>query len=84
MSESVVEFIDRKNGPTAMAKVVTGHTAGAISVWRARNKLPRHAWPDILQAYADITLEDLFAMEGVAAPPARSRKAKQAPEGVPA
>ncbi len=66
MVRNAVDFIKAKGGPKAVSQA-TGHGAGAISVWASRNKLPRSAWPELLNAFPDITLDDLLAMEGDAA-----------------
>lgn len=56
------DFIDAKGGPAKIAEE-TGHGAGAIALWRHRNKIPRTAWPEIMEAYADVTLAELKEME---------------------
>ncbi len=71
MVRTVIEFIDAKGGPAAMSRA-TGHSAGAVSVWRHRNRVPRSAWPEIMAAYPEITLEKLKALEAKA--PERSTK----------
>jgi hypothetical protein len=60
---TVAEIIEAKGGPTAFAGKVR-RTAGAVRVWKHRNEFPRDAWPEILQAFPDITLDRLLALEG--------------------
>lgn len=57
------EFIDRNGGPTKVASA-TGYKPGAVALWRHRNKIPRSAWPEIVEAFPEITLAKLKAMEG--------------------
>ena len=59
---NAAEFIDKKGGPAAVARA-TGYKPGAVALWRHRNKLPRTAWPEIIDAYPDITLSELKAIE---------------------
>lgn len=55
-------FVDERGGPKAVA-VATGRKPGAVSLWKNRNRIPRDAWPEIQKAYADVSLDDLLAME---------------------
>lgn len=59
---NAADFIDAKGGPAAVA-VATGYKAGAVSLWKHRRKLPRSAWPEILEAYPDVTMDELKAIE---------------------
>lgn len=58
------DFIDAKGGPASVARS-TGYKPGAVALWRHRNKLPRSAWPEILEAFPDTTIADLKAIEAV-------------------
>lgn len=62
MVKDASSFIDAKGGNAAVAKA-TGYKAGAVGLWRHRNRIPRSAWPEILQAFAEVTLDDLLAIE---------------------
>lgn len=62
MLRTAAEIIDAKGGPAAIERA-TGHKAGAVSVWRHRNRIPRSAWPEIMTAFPDITLDVLKATE---------------------
>lgn len=69
------EFVDARGGPKAVAEA-TGRNPGAVSLWKNRNKIPRDAWPEIIKAYDDVSLDDLLGMEKCAeAAPDRSRAA---------
>jgi hypothetical protein len=59
---NAADFIDKKGGPAAVANA-TGHKPGAVALWKHRKKLPRAAWPEILEAYPDTSLSDLRAIE---------------------
>lgn len=59
---TVNDFIEGRGGNAAVAKA-TGYSEGAVALWRHRKKLPRTAWPEILDAYQDVTLAELKAIE---------------------
>lgn len=62
MANTVPEFIDDRGGPTKVAAAI-GYKPGAIHLWRHRKKVPRTAWPDLLDAFPDLTIDDLKALE---------------------
>lgn len=62
MFTSANDFIEQKGGNSAVA-AATGYGKGAVGLWRHRNKLPRTAWPEILKAYPDVSLDDLLKLE---------------------
>ncbi len=62
MSHSAAQIIDENGGPAAFAEKV-GRKPGAVRLWKHRNKLPREAWPEIIQAFPGLTLERLIAVE---------------------
>lgn len=62
MTRTAAQFIDDHGGPSAVAKA-TGYGAGAVSLWRHRNKLPRTAWPEIIEAFPAVTLAALKDIE---------------------
>jgi len=66
MSNSPAQIIDEKGGPAAFASKV-GKRPGAVRAWKHRNTLPREAWPEIIQAFPDLTLERLIAVEAAQA-----------------
>lgn len=57
----VQAFIDAKGGSTKVA-AATGYTPGAVAVWRSRKKLPRTAWPQLINAFS-MTVDDLVKLE---------------------
>lgn len=62
MIKDASSFIDAKGGNAAVAHA-TGYQPGAVGLWRHRNRLPRSAWPEILKAYPDVSLDDLLDIE---------------------
>jgi hypothetical protein len=64
MAPSAAQIITANGGPTVFADKV-GRTAGAVRVWKHRNQFPREAWPEIIKAVPDLTLEHLMMMEPV-------------------
>jgi hypothetical protein len=69
MSQTVKAFIESKGGNNAVA-AATGYQPGAVALWVHRNRLPRAAWPEVLMAYADVSLRDLLALEAATTKPA--------------
>jgi hypothetical protein len=61
-SKSVSEIIEAKGGPTAFAAKVNRRT-GAVRAWKHRNYFPRDAWPEIIKAFPDLSLDKLIKME---------------------
>lgn len=62
MFETAADLIDAKGGPAAVAKAI-GSDPGAVRMMKHRNKLPRAVWPEIVEAYPDVTLDKLKAIE---------------------
>lgn len=60
------EFIDENGGPTVIARR-TGRRPGAVALWRHRNKIPRSAWPELLDAFPQLTMDDLRCIEAATA-----------------
>lgn len=60
--ETASQFIDEKGGPAAVASKV-GRKSGAVRLWKHRGVLPRDAWPEIVDAYPDMTLDRLKEIE---------------------
>lgn len=65
MTQTALQFIDAKGGPAAVARA-TGYKPGAVALWRHRNKLPRTAWPEIVEAFG-VTLDTLLEIETASA-----------------
>lgn len=59
---NAADFIDKKGGPAVVARA-TGHKPGAVALWRHRNKLPRSAWPEIIEAFPGTTIDRLKKIE---------------------
>jgi hypothetical protein len=77
--KSAAEIIDAYGGSTVFAKAV-GWSAGAVRLWKHRNLIPRDAWPEVIKAFPDITLDLLMEIEPDSAPrtyrlPAQVRRA---------
>ena len=61
-STPVSKIIDAKGGPTAFAAKVK-RRPGAVRAWKHRNYFPRDAWPEIIKAFPDLSLERLLKIE---------------------
>ena len=62
MANPVQAFIEEK-GVSVLADA-TRRAPGAIRLWKHRKRIPRDAWPDLIEAFPDeITLETLRALE---------------------
>jgi hypothetical protein len=62
MAGSASQIIDDKGGPAAVAAKV-GRSPGAVRLWKHRDTFPREAWPEIIEAYPDVTLDRLREIE---------------------
>jgi hypothetical protein len=62
MAHFPAEIIDEKGGPAVFAEKV-GKSAGAVRLWKHRNQFPRDAWPEIITAFPDISMERLMELE---------------------
>lgn len=58
----IAAFIDELGGTQTVASK-TGHTPGNVRKWRCVRKLPRSVWPEVLEAFPQVTLERLRALE---------------------
>jgi hypothetical protein len=61
-SHPVAAFIKARGGPSAVAEAI-GKTAGAVRMMKHRGRLPREVWPEIVEAYPDVTLDELKQIE---------------------
>jgi hypothetical protein len=59
---SPAEFIATRGGPHKVARVLKVEP-GTVRMWSQRNTLPRTRWPEILDAFPDMTLDELRAIE---------------------
>lgn len=67
MTRTAAQIIEEKGGSAAFAKAC-GVEPSAVRMMKHRNKLPRSAWPEIMTAFPDLTLEVLKATEAATAP----------------
>lgn len=59
-------FIVEKLGGTEAAAARLKKSEGAVRMWAHRKRVPRPVWPEILEAYHNVTLGDLRALEEAA------------------
>jgi len=62
MLDTPSRIIKAKGGPARVATLV-GKTPGAVRVWKYRDQFPREAWPEIMTAFPEVTLDELLRME---------------------
>lgn len=60
-------FIREKLGGDEAAAERLHRTPGAVRMWAHRKAIPRTIWPEILDAYDGVTLDDLKALESAQA-----------------
>lgn len=53
----------REGVDTVAVARATGHKPGAVALWRHRNRLPRKAWPEIIEAFPGMTVKRLKEIE---------------------
>jgi hypothetical protein len=56
-------LIEQRGGPAVMAQAIN-ERPGVVRTWKHRNQIPRRAWPEILEAFPDLTMDALKAAEG--------------------
>lgn len=64
MINSAHQLIEDK-GVSAIAEA-TRREPGAVRVWKHRNRIPRDAWPELMDAFPDVTLDVLRRLEEAA------------------
>lgn len=57
------KFIVEKLGGTEAAADRLKRSEGAVRMWMHRKRIPRPIWPEVLDAYHNVTLGDLKALE---------------------
>lgn len=66
MDRTPAKFIEDMGDATAMAKAI-GTDAARVRMWKHRNRIPRHVWPELQEAYPDVTVDVLKAIEAAGA-----------------
>lgn len=56
-------LIEQRGGPAVVALAIN-ERPGVVRTWKHRNQIPRRAWPEILEAFPDLTMDALKAAEG--------------------
>jgi hypothetical protein len=59
-------FIREKLGGDEAAAEALSRSPGAIRMWAYRKAIPRTVWPEIIDKFDGVTLEDLRALEQAA------------------
>jgi hypothetical protein len=62
MIKTPSQLIDAKGGPAVFAKAIKVEPSAA-RMMKHRNKIPRSAWPEIIEAFPDVSMADLKALE---------------------
>lgn len=62
MRKSPAQLIDEKGGPAAFAKAI-GREPTAVRMMKHRDRIPRSVWPEVVEAFPDVTLDDLRDIE---------------------
>lgn len=62
MDISVKTIVDAKGGTAKFAEPL-GAKPATVRMWNLRGKFPRAVWPEIVEAFPDITLDHLKAVE---------------------
>lgn len=55
------DFIAKTGAQTISGRL--GLPAAQIYVWKNRNHIPRERWPELLVAFPEMKVDDLFAMD---------------------
>lgn len=62
MSETTAEFIEAKGAEVIAERLRV--EVGTVRVWKHRKSIPRATWPELIEAFPELTLDRLKAMEG--------------------
>jgi hypothetical protein len=57
-------IVERGDYEAVAAKL--GIPAGTVAAWKSRNSIPRRNWPEIIDAFPDLTMDELRATERAA------------------
>jgi hypothetical protein len=58
---TVADIIDSRGAKDIADR--TGVPVGRVRVWKHRQRIPRSIWPDLIDAYPELTLDTLKAAE---------------------
>jgi len=61
--ETPISIFIRQHGGTQAIADAIGCSPGNVRMWNNRKRIPRRVWPDLIQAFPAITLDDLMALE---------------------
>lgn len=61
--QSPKQFIRAKGGPHQMARALGRTDPRPVCMWSVRNRIPRKVWPEIIDAFPEVTLAELKAVE---------------------
>jgi hypothetical protein len=65
MEKSAAALIIERGDYEAVAQKL-GIKAGTVAAWKSRNRIPRQVWPEVMDIFPDLTLDDLKATERAA------------------
>lgn len=63
MEQTPANFIRKELGGATNVAKRTGKTPSAVRMWVHRDVVPRSVWPDLLEAFPDLTLKRLKEIE---------------------
>lgn len=62
MTHTAAQIIDSKGGSIAVAAAL-GVKPARVRMWKLRQSLPRSVWPELMEAFPDLTMDDLRRAE---------------------
>lgn len=62
MAHPIDQLIDERGGNAVFAESI-GAAANTVAQWRLRRRVPRTAWPEIMQVHKDVDLRLLREIE---------------------
>lgn len=62
MPQTHVQIIQDLGGPAALADRLNIKPT-RVRMWKQRKRLPRSVWPELIEAYPDLSVETLKAAE---------------------
>jgi hypothetical protein len=63
MASTLSDFIRKELGGANLVAERLGRRPSAVRMWAHRRRVPRSVWPELLDAYEDLTIDRLRAVE---------------------
>lgn len=62
MATTPSDFIKARGGPNVVAAAIK-ESPGTVRMWALRRRIPRRVWPELIEAFPEVTLDELKRVE---------------------